>query len=187
MKRDPQAPAQTGPTLQVNNSATTIRVAVQNAANVAGLPGDEQFRLWVDCAVGSAAPPLADNSCVTIRIVDEAESRALNERYRHIPSPTNVLAFPVAQDEYQSGDDGEIELGDLVVCADVVLREAREQAKSVDAHFAHMTVHGTLHLLGYDHITEQDAAEMATLEKQVMAKLGFSDPYKDDNQELIRA
>jgi probable rRNA maturation factor len=187
MKKNPQTAARTGPTLQVNSSVAPVRVALQNAASAAGLPGDEHFRRWVNCTIDCAGQPLADNSCVTIRVVDEAESSTLNELYRHIASPTNVLAFPVAHDEYPAGDDGEIELGDLVVCADVVLREAREQAKSADAHFAHMTVHGSLHLLGYDHLTEQEAVEMETLEKQVMAKLGFPDPYRDDNQDLAGA
>lgn len=171
----------------MNNNPCSVQVTLQNAAKTAALPDTEQFQGWVNCAINHADRPMRDNSCVTIRIVDEAESSALNGRYRHIPSPTNVLAFPAAHDECPFGDDAEIELGDLAICAAVVLREAEEQLKPAAAHFAHMTVHGSFHLLGYDHMTEQDALEMEALEKQVMEKLGFPDPYRDDNQDLKRA
>ena len=98
-----------------------------------------------------------------------------------------MLAFPVVNEHYPLDDIAEVELGDLAICAAVVMAEAREQSKSVEAHFAHMTVHGSLHLLGYDHLIEQDASEMELLEKQVMEKLGFPDPYRDNHQDLKQA
>jgi probable rRNA maturation factor len=171
----------------VNSASGPVRVTLQVAINAADLPEADEFRAWVNCAMSCAERPLADNSCVTVRIVDEAESRTLNSNYRHIAKATNVLAFPAAIEAYMLGDDAEVELGDLAICAAVVLREAQEQTKQVVAHFAHMTVHGSLHLLGYDHVTDEDAGEMEALEKQVMEKLGFDDPYKDDNQDLKRA
>ena len=171
----------------MNNTPYSVEVTLQKAAKAVELPDTEQFQEWVNCAIDHAGRPLGGNSCVTIRVVDELESSALNDKYRHIPSPTNVLAFPAANDEYLFGDDAEIELGDLAICAAVVLREAEEQSKPAAAHFAHMTVHGSLHLLGYDHVTEQGALEMEALEKKVMEKLGYPDPYRDDNQDLKRA
>ena len=170
----------------MNSFSGPVRVSLQLAVNASGLPEAESFGLWANCAFNCDGRPLADNSCMTIRIVDEAESSALNSNYRHIARPTNVLAFPAPNDNILWGDD-EVELGDIVICAAVVLREAQEQSKSTVAHFAHITVHGSLHLLGYDHMTDEDAGEMEALEKQVMDRLGFPDPYKDDNQDLKRA
>lgn len=105
---------------------------------------------------------------VTVRIVGAAESRALNRRYRGKDRPTNVLSFPY-------GEPGV--LGDLVVCAPVVNREAREQGKSPAAHWAHMVVHGVLHLRGFDHIRAPDAKVMETRERAILARLSFPDPY----------
>jgi len=171
----------------VNSASNPVRVTLQIAAKAAELPSAKQFELWVNSAVNSGGRPVTDNSRITVRIVEEAESGALNGQYRHSARPTNVLAFPAGDDEYVHGDDVEPEIGDLVICAAVVEREAQEQSKSVAAHFAHMTVHGSLHLLGYDHTTEKEAAEMEGLEKQVLGMLGFPDPYRDDNQDLKRA
>lgn len=171
----------------MNSPADQVKVAIQLAANAPGVPDAEAFGRWVNCALSCAERPFANNSCVAIRIVDEAESATLNSKFRHVAQPTNVLAFPAANDHYPLDDIAEVELGDLAICAAVVLAEAREQSKSVEAHFAHMTVHGSLHLLGYDHMTEQDAGEMELLEKQVMERLGFPDPYIDDHQDLKQA
>jgi probable rRNA maturation factor len=171
----------------VNSPTDQVQVELQLATNVPGIPDAKTFRHWVDCAFSCARRSLPGNSCVAIKIIDEAESAALNSNFRHIAKPTNVLAFPAADDHYPLDDIAEVELGDLAICAAVVLTEAREQSKSADAHFAHMTVHGSLHLLGYDHLTEQDASEMELLEKQVMEKLGFSDPYGNDHQDLEQA
>ena len=113
---------------------------------------------------------------ITIRIVDIDEMTHLNSTYRHKAGSTNVLSFP-----FNLPDDIAMDipiLGDIVICADVVNREAREQNKSQEAHWAHMIIHGVLHLLGYDHETDQDAEKMEYLETEIMQSLGFNNPYK---------
>ncbi len=109
---------------------------------------------------------------ITLRVVDEAESRALNRDYRGIDRPTNVLAF-----SYDPAPGSDALIGDLVICAPVVAREAAEQEKPLEAHWAHVIVHGTLHLLGYDHQNDDEAREMESLEVKILAELGFPDPY----------
>lgn len=117
---------------------------------------------------------------LTIRVVGAAESRKLNRTWRGKDKPTNVLSFPSApapgrgQVQALNGLD---ELGDLAICAPVVAREAREQGKSAQAHWAHMVVHGVLHLLGYDHEIDRDAATMEAREANILARLGYSNPY----------
>ena len=134
-----------------------------------GLPTAEQIEQWATAAV----QPQSDEVEMTVRIVDEAESHALNLNYRGKDRPTNVLSFP-----FECPDEVELPLlGDLVICRQVVEREAQEQDKPVMAHWAHMVVHGSLHLLGYDHIEDDEAEEMESLEAQIMTGLGFADPY----------
>ena len=134
-----------------------------------GLPTAEQIEQWATAAV----QPQSDEVEMTVRIVDEAESHALNLNYRGKDRPTNVLSFP-----FECPDEVELPLlGDLVMCRQVVEREAQEQDKPLMAHWAHMVVHGSLHLLGYDHIEDNEAEEMESLETQIMTGLGFADPY----------
>ena len=134
-----------------------------------GLPTLEQIEQWATAAV----QPQSDEVEMTVRIVDEAESHALNLNYRGKDRPTNVLSFP-----FECPDEVELPLlGDLVICRQVVEREAQEQDKPLMAHWAHMVVHGSLHLLGYDHIEDDEAEEMESLETQIMTGLGFVDPY----------
>lgn len=134
-----------------------------------GLPTVEQIEQWATAAV----QPQSDEVEMTVRIVDEAESHELNLNYRGKDRPTNVLSFP-----FECPDEVELPLlGDLVICRQVVEREAQEQNKPVMAHWAHMVVHGSLHLLGYDHIEDDEAEEMESLETQIMTGLGFADPY----------
>ena len=134
-----------------------------------GLPTAEQIEQWATAAV----QPQSDEVEMTVRIVDEAESHALNLNYRGKDRPTNVLSFP-----FECPDEVELPLlGDLVICRQVVEREAQEQEKPLMAHWAHMVVHGSLHLLGYDHIEDDEAEEMESLETQIMTGLGFADPY----------
>ena len=134
-----------------------------------GLPTAEQIEQWATAAV----QPQSDEVEMTVRIVDEAESHALNLNYRGKDRPTNVLSFP-----FECPDEVELPLlGDLVICRQVVEREAQEQDKPVMAHWAHMVVHGSLHLLGHDHIEDDEAEEMEILETQIMMGLGFADPY----------
>ena len=134
-----------------------------------GLPTAEQIEQWATAAV----QPQSDEVEMTVRIVDEVESHALNLNYRGKDRPTNVLSFP-----FECPDEVELPLlGDLVICRQVVEREAQEQEKPLMAHWAHMVVHGSLHLLGYDHIEDDEAEEMESLETQIMTGLGFADPY----------
>ena len=134
-----------------------------------GLPTAEQIEQWATAAI----QPQSNEVEMTVRIVDEAESHELNLNYRGKDRPTNVLSFP-----FECPDEVELPLlGVLVICRQVVEREAQEQDKPVMAHWAHMVVHGSLHLLGYDHIEDDEAEEMESLETQIMTGLGFADPY----------
>jgi probable rRNA maturation factor len=142
-------------------------------------PEDALLRLWSQAA-------LADRRAVAelvIRIVDEAEITELNSDYRGKDKPTNVLSFPCeAPPELPAELAAELigdQIGDLVICAPVVQGEALEQGKSVEAHWAHMVVHGVLHLLGYDHVKDADALVMENLERDIMQGLGFPDPYHE--------
>jgi probable rRNA maturation factor len=146
----------------------TIDLAVQRESEYRPLPGDDEFERWVRAALQER-----DAAELTIRIVDEDESRALNRRYRDRDYPTNVLSFPADLPAELALDL----LGDVVICAPRVAEEAREQGKSEPAHWAHLTVHGVLHLLGYDHQDESDAREMEALEIRLLASLGYDDPY----------
>ena len=137
--------------------------------NIEGLPTEEQIVQWATAAV----QPEGDEVEMTVSIVDEAESHELNLTYRGKDRPTNVLSFP-----FECPDEVELPLlGDLVICRQVVEREAAEQEKPLMAHWAHMVVHGSLHLLGYDHIEDDEAEDMESLETQIMQGLGFDDPY----------
>lgn len=132
---------------------------------------DNEFYLWVKTVLETENH---DDTELTIRIVDETESGALNEQYRKKKGPTNVLSFPF---EMPEGIELSL-LGDLVICAPVVKQEAEEQNKNEKAHWAHMVVHGILHLLGYDHINTADAEIMETKETGILKGLGYADPYR---------
>jgi probable rRNA maturation factor len=148
-----------------------LDVAVGYAAPRKGVPASASFRRWIEAALKGARRRKASE--VSVRIVDAEEGRALNLQYRGRDYATNVLSFPV---ELPPGVDLPL-IGDLVICAPVVTREAAEQGKKPADHWAHLTVHGTLHLLGYDHIDEVEAEAMEALETKVLAGLGISDPY----------
>jgi probable rRNA maturation factor len=137
----------------------------------AGLPAPASFRRWVEAALRGARRRKPAE--LAIRIVGLAEGRALNRDYRGKDYATNVLSFPA---ELPPGMALPL-IGDLAICAPVVAREAREQGKRERDHWAHLTVHGVLHLLGYDHIAEADAEAMETLETRILAGLGITDPY----------
>lgn len=134
-----------------------------------GLPDEALFQRWVDAVI----PPFQEESELTIRLVDVAESHELNLTYRGKDKPTNVLSFPF---EAPPGIEMPL-LGDLIICRQVVEQEASEQGKPLEAHWAHMVVHGSLHLLGYDHIEDDEAEEMEGLETEIMLALGYEDPY----------
>ena len=156
-------------------------IDVQYASDLPDLPETEVLQLWVETALNHPgvncplAVPADEALEVTIRIVDEQEGQYLNQRWRGKTGPTNVLSFP-----FESPPEVPIPLlGDIVVCAPVVLREAEEQHKSLTAHWAHLVIHGTLHLLGYDHIEDADADIMEALEIEILAKLTYPNPYSE--------
>lgn len=147
----------------------TLEVDVQIASEDDDLPDPERLRIWANAAVAE----FHDDSELTIRIVDEEEGAHLNSTYRNNAGATNVLTFP-----FESPPGVSLPLlGDVVICAPVVKREAMEQSKQLQSHWAHMVVHGVLHLLGYDHIDSGDAQEMETMETRVLNSLGFDNPY----------
>lgn len=148
---------------------TEPQVELQNASDAASIPCQQDFLNWVTIASSNKKP----NAEVSIRIVDKIESQLLNKQYRGLDKPTNVLSFPA---EFPEGVDIPF-LGDLVICAPIVEAEARAQNKSIAAHWAHMVIHGTLHLLGYDHIEDDEAETMEALEIALLAKLDISSPY----------
>lgn len=150
------------------NSKAALRLDLQRATRAAA-PSAVRLRRWASAAVRGQSGAVE----LSIRIVGEAESRRLNSRYRGKQAATNVLSFPCEAPAELSPP-----LGDLVICARVVAREAKAQGKKPEAHWAHMVVHGVLHLLGYDHQRKQDAARMETLETQILAELGFPNPYR---------
>lgn len=136
-----------------------VSLSVQYASTAENLPTRPRFRKWVGAALQNPAK-------ITIRIVDEEEGRSLNRDYRGRDYATNVLTFVYEESE-----------GDIVICAPVLMKEALEQKKPLESHYAHMTVHGALHLQGYDHESDGEAAIMESLETAIMAKLGYPDPY----------
>lgn len=147
----------------------TILVDLQIATEDENLPTTENIQLWAETALNSFGKDFE----LTIRIVNSDESQQLNHQYRGKNKPTNVLSFP-----FEVPDGIELNLlGDLVVCAEVVKSEAAEQSKTLTAHWAHMIIHGCLHLLGFDHVEEEKATEMESLEISLLKKLNYNNPY----------
>lgn len=145
------------------------QVDIQNASDAEFIPSEQDFLSWVTIASGDKKP----NAEVSIRIVDKLESQTLNKQYRGIDKPTNVLSFPA---EFPEGVDIPL-LGDIVICAPIVELEAKAQNKTPEAHWAHMIIHGVLHLLGYDHIEDDEAEIMEALEIKYLAQLDIASPY----------
>lgn len=142
----------------------SFKLAVQYATDSTELPARSQFRRWVKAA-------LMQDAEIVLRLVDEAEGRELNRQFRNKDYATNVLTFVY---------DGTQPLtGDIVLCAAIVKKEAGQQHKNLLAHYAHLTVHGVLHLQGYDHIEDTEAAAMEQMETQILARLGYDDPYQE--------
>ena len=148
---------------------------VQRATTSANVTDDEQFSLWVGMT-------LANRSCqrtLTIRIVDEPEAQRFNRDYRGKDQATNVLSFPADLPAGLPADIRQSQLGDLLICAPVVAREATQRHRPEIDHWAHLTIHGILHLLGYDHEQSGEAVVMESLETEILAKFGILDPYQD--------
>ncbi len=139
-----------------------IKLSVQNASIATQIPTKVQFKKWAKAA-------LRVDTEVTIRIVDEAESKALNSAYRGKDYATNVLTFPLSEEPHL--------MGDIVLCAPIVVAEAKAQNKTLEAHYAHLTLHGILHLHGYDHENDEQAALMESIEVTTLQKLGYANPY----------
>ena len=151
--------------------ARAVVVTVQNVAGGTAAPPPAEIRKWVRAALTADV-----RGELTVRIVDEHESAELNARYRGKAGPTNVLSFRADSPPLKAGDEL-LPYGDVVICAEVVAREAREQSKPPVAHWAHMVVHGALHLQGYDHENRRDARLMEARERALLNELGFPDPY----------
>ena len=150
-----------------------LELDIQRDTTAPDLPTTTQIRRWVEAALAGRR----DRTELSVRLVDEPEGADFNRRFRGRRGATNVLSFPF---EPLPGL-GECDLiGDLVICAPLVAREAQEQGKTPEAHWAHMLVHGVLHLLGYDHLVDEAAAEMERLETRILCGLGFSPPYEDE-------
>lgn len=157
----------------------TVITDLINDSSDDSLPEPEQFRRWAAATIQTvhAAEPPDRPVSLSIRIVDSDESATLNHRFRDKDYATNVLSFGCDLPDTILARLEELPLGDLVICAAVVSREAQEQNKAVDAHWAHMVVHGVLHLSGYDHISDEDARHMEAQEIRIMDHLGYSNPY----------
>lgn len=157
-----------------------FHVDLQAATDDHELPDSAEWSRWAGTAVDMA--PVANGMArrLTVRIVDSDEGRRLNNAYRHKDAATNVLAFP-GSDRNELLDLDERELGDLVICLPIAHREAQQQGKALSAHMAHLVVHGTLHLLGYDHDDDATAGRMEALETRIMRRLGFPDPYTESS------
>lgn len=151
-------------------------VELQWGVTSLSLPTEKQCQTWAEAAI--QADLKNQDTALTIRVVDAAESRQLNHDYRAKDYATNVLSFEF---ELPPGlvqpDDEPVYLGDLVICASVVIEEAMTQEKTLEEHWAHMVIHGVLHLQGFDHIDEAEAEQMEALETQIMQQLGYDDPY----------
>ncbi len=147
-----------------------LDLSVQYACNREGVPCRADFRRWLRAAEPGAAR-------ITVRLVDEAEGRELNRDYRGKDYATNVLTFAYDEGEDMPLPEGLPLMGDLVLCRQVVEREAAEQGKALDAHYAHLSVHGMLHLQGFDHEVDAEAEEMEAREREILATLGYPDPY----------
>ena len=143
----------------------TLDVVLRYRTRRPWAPGPATLRRWAQLAAGGRRGELG------IRVVGSGEGRALNQRWRRRAYATNVLSFPAAPEL------GGRQIGDIVVCAPVVAREAHQQGKALAAHWAHMVVHGVLHLLGFDHSRAADARRMESRERALLARLGFADPY----------
>ncbi len=150
---------------------------IQVASDLDGVPGEEIIQNWIAATVAVAGKPADTPIEVAVRVVDSEEMQAINRRYREQDRTTNVLSFPAGEIEGLP-DSEALPLGDVVVCAPVVAQEADRQGKQVHDHWGHMLVHGTLHLLGYDHESDADAAEMEALEVKILAAGGVPNPYE---------
>ncbi len=158
----------------------SVSVELQVACQVDSIPTKAEVQTWLEQAFQAGSQGTSRQCEVAVRVVDEEESRKLNKQFRQQDKATNVLAFPAGSpDSFTGLPEDEIRpLGDLVICGPLVEEEAEQQGKTPASHWGHLLVHGMLHLLGYDHQTSSQAAEMEAMEKQLLADRGFEDPYR---------
>jgi len=167
----------------VTNESFSVALDLQNPNDIESLPSSIEMKTWCEAAIqGESIKQAFENKLsVLIRIVDSEESASLNKNYRDKEGPTNVLSFPNDVPDFMLEITELIEqtshLGDLIICEELVQKEANDQDKSVISHWAHLIIHGVLHLQGFDHLNDKDALEMEDLEIQILEKLGFSNPY----------
>ncbi len=146
-------------------------VEIQLASKSKFIPDQQQFQNWVDAVLTDES----QHSEIVIRVIDEDEMIEYNEQYRHKSGPTNILSFP-----FEAPDSVESDLlGDLLVCAPVIETESKQQKKTLENHWAHIIVHGVLHLIGYDHINDMDAEEMEALEVMILKTITINNPYEE--------
>jgi len=156
-----------------------IELLIQRVCKAPGIPADAKLRTWVEAALKGHR----QHAEITLRLADSRESQQLNLCYRHKDQPTNVLAFPADYDlpvgvSAQLRAELENKLGDLVICVPLVAVEAEQQGKPLEQHWAHLVIHGCLHLLGFDHLNDKQAEAMETLEIKILATLGIPNPYQ---------
>lgn len=149
----------------------SLNIDIQRACSLKSIPSDEKFQHWSEATIKGRTTATELN----IRIVEEHEITALNSQYRGKKKSTNILSFPF---NAVTPEPMPI-LGDIVICAPLVFREAQEQSKSIESHWAHLVVHGILHLLGYDHDRDNDAKIMETLESEILTKMNYPEPYEN--------
>jgi len=162
----------------MNNSPSETLIAFEDVSGADNVPAESHIEQWVLQVLTQQleSTPFPE---LSIQVVDEQTISELNETYRHKSGPTNVLSFPFDAPPGLPKDEAEALLGDIVICAQVVATEAQQQHKSLQAHWAHMVVHGVLHLLGYDHLSDEDAEQMENLEIQLLSELAFPNPYQE--------
>ena len=158
----------------MKKSQRNVEVELQNPNAFDSIPDEKDCQNWLSAAIQTPNKALS----IVIRFVDKKESADLNLTYRQKKSATNVLSFPFEMPDIPELHEERRHLGDLVLCEPVVITEAEQQNKSIKQHFAHLIVHGTLHLQGYDHINDDDAQEMESLEISILESLGFDNPYE---------
>jgi probable rRNA maturation factor len=155
-------------------ASSAVTIELQCVSQAEGIPEERDFYRWVSAALAGRH----QQAEVVIRVVDELESAHLNKTYRNKAGATNVLSFP-----FEAPEQVEMELlGDLVLCAPVIENESIQQHKTIESHWAHMTVHGVLHLLGYDHLHNDQAVKMESLETEILTSMGYKAPYADETE-----
>jgi probable rRNA maturation factor len=156
-----------------------VQVDVQVAADLSSVPEKSEIQTWLEQVIAQVGTDTDRDVEISVKIVDEVEGQELNRRFRQQESATNVLSFPLADASLKDvAIDSPLALGDIVICEPVVAREASEQGKRNADHWAHLLVHGALHLMGYDHETDIEAQEMETLEARILALGGVENPYE---------